>query len=139
MSPSHQVSQCDPSSLDATVAPAYRLATPTVALTSVLSIAANTTSETMSRTRASDGRKPARASSHAPIRGSSVLPAAIAATVRAGAPVPAFASSAPSATAGHMRGPHTTIAARAIPDGAQIAVTFALSFASARPPSAVAQ
>ncbi len=64
MSPSHQTRQADGRSPAASISPpAQRLVTPTVALTIVLSPAPSTTSASTSRTRSSEGLKPATCTS----------------------------------------------------------------------------
>jgi hypothetical protein len=82
MSPSHQVRHTEGVSAKSTSPPASRLATPIVALTMVLSTAPRPTSARMSRTRSSEGRKPAtRRSSQAPTSASRVLPIVMPRTV----------------------------------------------------------
>src|SRR4051812_10451253 len=72
--------------------------------------------------RASAGRKLTRRSSQPPASASSVFPVAIAAATGIDAPLVAFASRAPTAIAGQVRGPNSTTAASAMPAGAQTGV-----------------
>ena len=57
----------------------------------------------------------------------------IPSTAYSGMPVQLFARKAPSAIAGHIRLPHRTTAASAMPVGGQTAVTLRVSNASSRP------
>jgi hypothetical protein len=110
-----------------TAPPRRRLATPTVALTIVLSPAASTASASTSRARSSEGRKRTARSRLAPTSASRVLPALMPSTVTRGTPVQELARNAPSATPGQYRRPHTSRAASAIPVGGHTAVTLEFS------------
>ena len=77
-SPSHQVRQALPNVAAGIMPPSQPLVTPTVALTTVLSMAASTTRPRTSRRRSRAGLNPTRRwRSRAPTRASSVFPMAI--------------------------------------------------------------
>src|SRR5262245_29592738 len=123
--------------------PAARLVTPTVAAIRQLATQAVVNAK-VSVARSSGLRRPVRRPSrYAPMSASTVSPAAIAAPtaspVAGGAGllgpkiVQLLTIRAPSAIPGHARQPHSSAAARAIPEGGQIAVTLPGGIAIWRP------
>src|SRR5688572_15648528 len=98
---------------------AHKVATPTVALTVVHRVAAIPTNDSTSVTRRSlTSNAGSRRSAHVAETASSALPVAMKKAVHNGASVAAFATNAPSQTAGQSRRPQRSRAAHAMPVGA---------------------
>ena len=121
-SPLHHRNHSEPYDEPETWPAIQSVVTPFVALIVVLAAAPRRISASTSRRRSSAGRRPTRRSRAAPTTASSVLPTEIAAATGSEAPLVAFATSAPSATAGHSRGPKRTSAASEMPVGAHTGV-----------------
>src|ERR1044071_81381 len=154
-SPNHQVNPMAAPSVHCANPPRHRLATPTAALTMVLSAPARAANRNTVLARSKALRPPAnRSTNHAPNRPSSVFPVAMPNDVTNGPALVRFATrfdtirpiaesvpgaaadpsrpsveiltrNAPRKMAGQTRYPNTRSPARAIPEGAQTAVALA--------------
>src|SRR6266581_773642 len=124
-SPSHQTSHAGPNFNHGFTLVKYKVVTPAVAATLVLTTAPNMTSMRTSRTRPSDFWNPGRRrSKNAANKALEVFPAAIAIAAPWGMGVKKFTRNAALAMAGHIPYPHTSKAASAIPAGGQTGDTF---------------
>ena len=133
-SPTHHTRQVSGTCPGRTSPAASSTATPSVALTVVLSAAARTTrartSTSRSRPRWIRATRVRRATART---ASSVFPMPMAIATQKEAPLHALATTAPSITAGQTRTPPTSSAASAIPVGGQTSVANPLTGASVRP------
>ena len=137
MSPSHHFMPTVAASLNGTKPLDASVSAPTSALIRVLIMAASTVSAKTSRLRSSAPRKCAtRSNRKVPVRAATVFPVAIQAAANRGMPVQALARNAPSATPIAMREPKASIAASAMPLGAQTNVTVLPTTACVNPPMA---
>jgi hypothetical protein len=137
-SPSHHACHAAMVCSAGTTPPAHKLNTPTDAATSGLSSAAPSSATACDTRWMAPPVCCAYARIRAPSSASSVLPAAMPIAASQGAPVQRFATSAPSATAGHDPDPRHTRAARAMPVGGHTSVAKPPTGSSARPSFAVA-
>ena len=137
-SPSHHSNQSSGKRSQGCACAAHSTVTPTVALAAVEAMTAPpTNAHVLLRTRndgLNDGRRPRMVAAKT---ASIVLPAAMPAAASAGAAVSRFAMNAPSQMAGHMPRPHRSVAATAIPVGAQTVVTCSATKAKWNPSRAV--
>jgi hypothetical protein len=133
-SPAHHVSHAPGAPLVATTPADSSPATPIVAPTVGAMTAPSSVSARTSRARSSDALKSrTRVSSQAASTASSGFPTAVNIATSIGAAVVAFARNAPIATPGHTRGPRSSSAATATPDGGQTSVTVTPIVASVSP------
>ena len=138
-SPSHQVRQALPNVAAGIMPPSQPLVTPTVALTTVLSMAASTTRPRTSRRRSRAGLNPTRRwRSRAPTSASSVFPMAIPHATGTGAPAHRLTRKAPTAIPGQRPQPPRTRAIKAMPVGGQTAVATLCTASKESPNFAVA-
>jgi hypothetical protein len=132
-SPSHQSAQADPYGVAAAEPAIRKVVTPLVAATAVATKPARIASARTSRARSSAGRKLTRLRRYHPASASSVFPAEIAVATPIETPLVALLTSAPTAIAGHRRGPRRTSALMAIPAGGQTGVITPLATERCRP------
>ena len=105
-----------------------------VALIAVLVMTATTMNARASRSRRSVGSKAGRRCRiHTAASASSVFPVATQGAVHSGAPVVAFATSAPTQIAGQSERPQSSMAARAMPVGAHTVVICSATNANRNP------
>src|ERR1051325_5064260 len=133
-SPSHQVSQIEPKSLQRASSSSEIASTPAVAATAVLTIPASSARVKTSRARSPTRRPRAkRLTRYAPSSPSSVFPAAIATALGTAPVVVRFNRNAPTMIAGQTSYPASSRAASAIPVGGQTAVALGLTTANRSP------